>query len=271
MDPVGGKERLVIELGARVHEPRIAPRELLQAVEVGGRDDASTPLHECLEHRLREGGPLPRLRPLAHLVDDDERTRTRFIDDAGQVRHARRERGEPRAEILLVPDVGKDPVEERHRASHRTRHVQARSDREGRETEGLGRDRLASGIRPRDDECTDAVGKDQVVRNDRVGGKSPFEKEQGMTQVPERQWLVGPDRRLRRVESGRETPARLGRIQDLEVASERLEHALLSAHVLREHPEDPLDLAIEVGSRHPQPVPDLDHVRGLNENGSSAR
>ena len=81
---------------------------------MGRGDHEGVALHETLQNRLRERSAFARFRALSHLVHDHQRTHVLGSEDAGQIGHARRKRGETRSQILLVADVRVDHVERRH-------------------------------------------------------------------------------------------------------------------------------------------------------------
>ena len=136
-----------------------------------GRDHARAAIGERLEAGLRDGGALARVGARADLVEQHQRARAGFVDDAREVGHVRGERREALADVLLVADVGEHRVEPIDPRAGLGRHEQARAHAERRERDGLERDRLAPGVRPGEHEHVVALAEARVVRDGLVGGE----------------------------------------------------------------------------------------------------
>jgi hypothetical protein len=182
VDLEGGQKRCEVELGTRVQETAVAPGQLLQPVEVSGRQHEGGLLDQRLEYGLRERGAFAGLRTLADLVGDHERARVGQKDDRRQVRHARGEGREARAQILLVADVREYGVEDRHAAARVAGDVQPRANREHGQADRLCRHGLAAGVRTRDHQTARAGDEREVVRHDVFGLEPGLEQQQRMAQ-----------------------------------------------------------------------------------------
>jgi hypothetical protein len=165
-DPVAGRERPGVELDARVLGARVAEGELLELADVRRGERRRAALEEELEHGLRERRAFVGIRPRAELVEQDERPSGRALDPGPDARQVRGERRQARADLLLVADVGHDPVEERDRRARRTREGHPAPHEERRQAGRLQRERLPARVRPRDHEHVEIPRQAQVDRDD---------------------------------------------------------------------------------------------------------
>ena len=169
---VRGRQRLEVELHRGVAGPGRRVGVGLELGVVGRRGDDRAGPDEVVEQRLGEGRALGRVRAGAELVEQDEGARPGRLDDrrdAPQVAGERRERLRDR---LLVADVGEHVAPDRQAAAGGGRDVQAGLVHEAEQAERPQRDRLAAGVRTRDDERGVAVAEPDVGR-DRPGPPGP--------------------------------------------------------------------------------------------------
>jgi len=134
---------------------------------VGGRDRAGAGLRELLQHRLREGRSLVRVRAGAGLVDQDERVLPDRGEHVTEVGDVRAEGGQVVLDRLLVPNVGHNLVEERERGVRRHRKGQSVGEHQREEANGLHRHRLAPGVGAGDHERAE-VGAELQVEGDHL-------------------------------------------------------------------------------------------------------
>ena len=131
---------------------------------MGRRDDERAGADEVVEERLGERGALRRVRARAELVEEDERPGAGQPDDPDDRPQVAAERREGLRHRLLVADVGEDVAEDRERAAGGGGDVEPRLVHEREQPDGPQRDRLAAGVRARDDERRVVAAEPDVDR-----------------------------------------------------------------------------------------------------------
>ena len=119
---------------------------ILEDSVVGRRDNKAAGLQEVVQERHREGHPLLGIRPGPQLVQQNERPPADGFDDAGDVPHVRGKSGQRLLDGLLVPDVGKHPVEDRERGAFRGRYLHAELVHQRKNANGLQAHGLSAGV-----------------------------------------------------------------------------------------------------------------------------
>ena len=264
LEAVGGRERLRVELDARVAEALVDLGHLLQQVVVGRDDHPGSAVGELLQYGLCDRGALSRVRSDPDLVEHHQRAPRRFAYHGGEVGHVRREGRQVLADVLFVADVGQQRVDERDPGARVRGHVQPRPQLERGQRDGLHRDRLAAGVRSGDDEHVEVCAEFDVV------GHALRRGDQGVPDSAQRESAVAVGRRLHAVHGGRQLAPRQREV-DLDQHGEgRAQRWHVLGELAGQPPQHPLDLPGGLELRLLELVVEPDHALGFDEQGRAA-
>ena len=159
------RQRLRVELERGVHDPHGLRRQLLQRTQVRGRQRHRAPAGERPQHRGGERRPLGWVGAAAHLVEQNERLRTRPLEDVAQRSHVRREGRQARRDRLAVADVGKDLAEHRELGLGTQGWNDTALRQQADQADGLDQHRLAAGVGA-GHEQSEFIGSERQVERD---------------------------------------------------------------------------------------------------------
>ena len=160
------RQRLHVELDARVLHPRRAFGVALQLRVVRRRDDVRPALAQKVEQRARDRRALLRIGARAELVEQDQRAAVGVAQHAHDARDVARKRRQALLQTLLVADVGLDALEDRHQRALVGRHEQAGLGHQRQQASRLERDRLAAGVRAGDQQHVEVAAQLEADRHD---------------------------------------------------------------------------------------------------------
>jgi hypothetical protein len=171
----------------------------------------------------------------------------------------RREGGQALPDVLLVADVGAHGVEQVDACPRRDGDVQAGTGEEHRQCNALEDDRLAPGVGSRDHEHVEALAEADVVGDRIVAG------DERVAQLGHAQHAVGLHHRLGGLHLLGESGARVREVDRLERLQARIDRVARGRRLLRQVPQHPQGLALDLEFRLLQAVVQLDQGLRFDE------
>ena len=267
VDAICGAKRLGIELDARVHHARRGQRERLELGIVGRRRDQDATREQRLEHGHRERRSLIGIGTRAELVEQRDVALLGLRERRDHVAQVRGEGREALRDRLLVPDVGEDPLDDRHPAAAAGGDLQSARGHQHEQADRLEGHGLPAGVRSGDHERLE-VGAEAHVDRDNVAALGD---EQRMARGHEVELPVAVEERPLAVEEVRQLGLREGEIDARERGHQRLELVAVLLDAARQLVEDPLHLGPLGQLGLAQRVVRFEDLQRLDEDGRPRR
>ena len=150
--PVGGPQRLHVELTAGVLHPRRGHGEGLQLRVVGGGGGERPLAPHVLDDGDGQRRALHRVSARAQLVKEDQTPVVRLLQYLHRIGHVGREGGQALLDALLIAHIRQNAVEHLHGALVSGGDVQPALGHQTQKPDGFQRHRLAAGVGPGDDQ-----------------------------------------------------------------------------------------------------------------------
>ena len=143
--PVGGTKVGLLELNTGIDHPLGLKGISLEPVEVGGDHRHNASGAKFFQDGGSQGGPLGRIGARPQLVEQHQRRRPGFLQNAANLSEMGGKRAQVVGHGLSVADIGVNPPEQAN-PGRSGRHGDSRKRHQGQHADGLQGDRLPAGI-----------------------------------------------------------------------------------------------------------------------------
>ena len=267
--PIGRRERLDVELDARVLDARHGLGVALQLGIVRRGDDVGAAFAQEIEQRPSDRRALLWVGARAELVEQDQRAAVGFAQHSHNARDVARKRGEALLQALLVADVGLHPLEDRHQRALVGGHEQTGLRHQRQQAGGLEGDRFAACVRAGDQQDVELAAQVEADRHHGAGQQrmaSLDQLEHGLAGRARQADKLRRSSALLLGQASRGT-CKVDLRQALDAAEERLG---LFAHLLAQRAQDALDFVLLVQDQRAPAIGHLDHGDRLDEQRGAA-